>query len=107
MLNGANYVSPALTPFPSGCCVVHTGNVGVPIKLLFEAEGMKVTVEVSIESGVLRALLALSALTGACNPQSDADEERGDIPRIIIKRRRDNEHVPIRCSANSKKWPDH
>ena len=26
----------------------NTGNVGVPIKLLFEAEGMKVTVEVRI-----------------------------------------------------------
>lgn len=28
---------------------VHIGNAGVPIKLLYEAEGMKVTVEVSVE----------------------------------------------------------
>ena len=27
----------------------HTGNVGVPIKLLYEAEGMKITVEVRLQ----------------------------------------------------------
>jgi hypothetical protein len=47
-INSFNYVRAkylkkcfvSIHPFP------HSGNIGVPIKLLFEAEGMKVTAEV-------------------------------------------------------------
>jgi hypothetical protein len=43
-------------PVSNFCCDVSilTGTVGVPIKLLFEAEGMKITVEVSNVDSALR-----------------------------------------------------
>ena len=52
------------TKITCGCCLENDrshnwklGNVGVPIKLLFEAEGMKVSVEVSAFSIVAFASL--------------------------------------------------
>lgn len=44
--------------------IIPLGNVGVPIKLLFEAEGMKITVEVSPKEEKFWYLPAVSRVAG-------------------------------------------